>query len=341
MSHQINQKKQNAYSDELVFTVVIFSKLVNATGMFLLSPIEMESLPRGLDVANPCVSKLQALSPLQSKSSIDVTEDDFPIPPSPDEPVDRLLGLMTTISALLNANNTPNGCNLNVSYYQELLDDCLLHKERLMAWYAREINSIGGRPSIYPPNESVHTSLPSAEHIFGASYRFPSLDNARITLLFWASLSILHGLIAQVRLRAYEQIPNDAIADEDLVLTEFYADEISRSLPYCLQTSMRAWGVSVAIFGLSQICKVYMEFRRREKFTWSQHAFYIMGDLGFDFAFRLSEMLWQYWSLGEKTDSSMSLDASFTSVASTVEESESPTGAIEKKKPRQIRFTDD
>ncbi|KAJ5109426.1 hypothetical protein N7456_006101 [Penicillium angulare] len=284
---------------------------------------------------------LQALSPLQSKSSIDITEDDFPIPPNPGEPVDRLLDLMTTISALLNANNTPNDCDRDVSYYQELLHDCILHKERLTAWYAREINSIGGRPSIYPPNESVHTSLPSAEHLFGASYRFPSLDNARITLLFWASLSILHGLIAQVRLRAYEGISNDAIADEDSVLTEFYADEISRSLPYCLQTSMKAWGVSVAIFGLSQICKVYMDFRRREKFTWSQHAFYIMGDLGFDFAFRLSEMLWHYWNLGEKTDSSVSPEASSASASTIVEEYESPTGFIEKQGPRQIRFTDD
>jgi hypothetical protein len=96
--------------------------------------------------------------------------------------------------------------------------------------------------------------------------------------------------------------PIEAATNEETLLAEFYADEISRSLPYCLADNMKSWGGHAAIFPLSQSCKFYMEFRRRDKYLFSQQAMQLLGDLGSDFAKRVSEMLWYGWSLIESAD---------------------------------------
>lgn len=235
---------------------------------------------------------------MQSKKVIRPTEDEyaFPLALNLDDPSDRLLNLMSTISNFTAAINTVNeSCDSH--YYQNLIVDCLAHKEKILQWYSQDVSLIGGRPTIYPSNEKIDTALTPAGHLFGASYRFSSVENARLTILFWCSLSILHGLIAQARTLAYYPRPVDILTDEDVILTEFYADEISRSLPYCLQRSMKAWGASLAFLGIGQICKIYMEYRRYEKFVFSQKAFRVIGDLGYDLAFRLSELLWYQWNL--------------------------------------------
>ena len=96
--------------------------------------------------------------------------------------------------------------------------------------------------------------------------------------------------------------PSGAATNEETLLAEFYTDEISRTLPYWLADDKKSWGGHAAIFPLSQSCKFYMEFRRRDKFLFSQQALQLMGDLGSDFSKRVSELLWYGWSLIESAD---------------------------------------
>ncbi|KAJ5980264.1 hypothetical protein N7481_007562 [Penicillium waksmanii] len=79
--------------------------------------------------------------------------------------------------------------------------------------------------------------------------------------------------------------------------------EVSRAMPYCVQDSMKAWGINVTIFGMGQIAKVYMELRREEKFIWSQKLFKHVGDMGSDLGYRFGELLQFGWSLLEQSDS--------------------------------------
>jgi hypothetical protein len=238
---------------------------------------------------------------LQSKKEINPAEDQVPSVwesiEQPGQPIDELLHLMAEIaplSATMNANYDPEH---GASQAKEPLLNCVAHRSKLLSWYDRRKEDIGGGPFLRAYSELV-TKLPRADHLFGTPYFFPSLDNARIHILFWAALSILQSLIAQDWFLS---------AEAEYSLSEFYADKISRALPFCLQDSMKAWGGHVTVFGVSQISKVYIDFRRRDKFIWSQQAFRALADTGSDFSNHVGKMLSYSWSLVENEDSCQSL----------------------------------
>jgi hypothetical protein len=141
-----------------------------------------------------------------------------------------------------------------------------------------------------------------ADHIFGTPYMFSTLDNAKYHVLYWAALSILQALISQVQSHVDQGAALDPLQDEEYLLSEFYADEICRALPYLLQDESKVWGAHVTLFAASQVAKVYMEFNKREKFNWTLHSFRVMGDFGSDFSHRLGEYLAYRWSLLDHDD---------------------------------------
>ncbi|KAJ6109932.1 hypothetical protein N7486_002167 [Penicillium sp. IBT 16267x] len=264
------KRKRNIYSDELVYTVAVFQQLV-----------------------------LQSLSPLQAKKAIDLAADEFPLSlkSSEDQLVDDLLYLMSEISTLITAITTLEGSDHDAC--KIVIYDCIMHRQKLFDWYESSVGLLGGRPSSC---ETIITKLPPSAHLFGTPYTFHSLDNARIHTIFWAALSIIQTLIGQAESYLNCLSPAEAATNEQALLAEFYTDEISRSLPYCLADDAKSWGGHTAIYGVAHSCKFYMEFRRRDKFFFSQQAMKLIGDLGSDFAKRVSEMLWYGWSLIESTD---------------------------------------
>ncbi|KAJ5920994.1 hypothetical protein N7466_009320 [Penicillium verhagenii] len=176
-----------------------------------------------------------------------------------------------------------------------------MHRQKLFDWYEFNVDFFGGRPVTC---DTIITNCPPSDYLFGTPYRFTSLDNARAHHGYWAALSILQGLIAQAQSHAYCLSPAQVATNEDYLLSEFYADEISRSLPYCLADDKKAWGPHTSIFGLGQSCKVYTEFRRREKFLFTQEAMKHLGIMGSDFSKRMGEMMLYGWSLVEGVDQS-------------------------------------
>lgn len=178
---------------------------------------------------------------------------------------------------------------------QKLVQDCLAHRQLLLSWYAREVGHIGGLPFI---GTSI-TKLPPTDDLFGPPYRFSSLDGARLTVTYWAALSILQAIIGQATcyLQNPSPSPIDIINNDDYQLSKFYADEISRAMPYCVQDDNRAWGNNISIFALSQIGKVYLEFRCHEEFMWSQEVFELMASRGSDFPRHVAELLLLGWNL--------------------------------------------
>ncbi|KAJ5662116.1 uncharacterized protein N7477_009732 [Penicillium maclennaniae] len=265
MSHAIKRK---TCSDEVVYTAAIFHCLI-----------------------------LQALSPLQSKEKITFDQDQAPsIQGMKDHlvlPVDELLNLMSDIAPLIAMIDAENDSKYHGSDGQEPLIACLAHRTKFLSWYTTRVNDIGGGP-IHCSSSDLVTKLPKTDHLFGPPYRFSSPDNARMHVLFWAALSILQALIGQS-----QSSPNAA---GEYVLSEFYADEIARALPFCLQDSMKAWGGHVTVFGVSQISKVYLDFKRRDKFFWSLYAYTVQKDMGSDFSGHLANFLEQSWYMKEKED---------------------------------------
>lgn len=239
---------------------------------------------------------------MEDKSATDLVTEHTPsaLVSNENQPIDELFQLMSEVSPIAAAISETDvsdneGCQL-------LLYDCLAHREKLLSWYSREKGRIGGGPIVCASSELLCTKIPPSEHLFRLPYRFSSLDNCRIHTVFWAVLSLLQALIGQAHSYAYTSGPVDINTNKEYQLSEYYADEISRAMPYCFQDSLRAWGVSITIFGMGQIAKVYMEFRREEKFMWSQELFKRAGDLGSDLAYRLRDLLQYGWGVVEKAD---------------------------------------
>lgn len=202
---------------------------------------------------------------------------------------------MSGISSIAAAVNTIDISHIEAC--QVLLHKCLTLREDMLAWYSREVGQIGGGPSVCESDDLVTTRIPPSKHLFGLPYRFVSLDNARIHILLWAALSMLQTFIGQAHARVYSPDLVDARTNQEYQLSEYYADEISRAIPYCLQDSMRVWGLSGTVFGMCQIAKIYMDFRREEKFFWSQQLFKTSGDIGTDLSYRMNEMFLHGWAL--------------------------------------------
>ncbi|KAJ5288772.1 hypothetical protein N7478_001802 [Penicillium angulare] len=293
MSHQLNRKRK-IYSDALIYTIALFQILV-----------------------------MQSLSPIQSNGPNDVAAPNdgfsYTIPPEEYQPIDELFEIMSAMAPLLNAVETINMSSHETR--QKLLFDAIDHRNLLMAWYTKEVEDIGGAPWIGTPI----SKLPSAEHFFGPSYCFSSLDCARIHVLYWAALSILQGVIGQAWCYTYFTSPSplNIFNDNEYQQSKFYADEISRAIPFCLSESHRAWGSNITIFSLGQVAKVYLEFQCREEFMWAQEGFKLMGSMGSDFPNRVSELLEYNWRVRDSSSASPS-----SSQSSPPTDQETPPGYL-------------
>ncbi|KAJ5733337.1 hypothetical protein N7533_013784 [Penicillium manginii] len=308
--HRVSQElSRNNYTDELFFyngdfhdTGVHQTAVTNGIFKNILSHSTNSPIIKTLCLAFQRMRLLKSLSPIEANNVVDLAREHAPTAVTSHENVviDELFQLMADISpiaAAVSMTDVSDNTACHLSLY-----DCLAHREKLLSWYSRAKVRIGGGPYVGESSDFPCKNILPSEHLFGRPYGFSSLDNARIHILFWSALSILQALLGQTHAYAYTSAPPDPYTNKEYQLSEYYADEISRAMPYCLQDSMKAWGISMTIFGMGQIAKVYMELRREEKFLWSQHLFKYVGDMGSDLGYRVGELLQFGWSLLEQSD---------------------------------------
>lgn len=178
---------------------------------------------------------------------------------------------------------------LDLKTCQALHHECLLTREKIKKWYINRIEEAGALP--FQVTEELCPKLSSGRDIFGTSYGFISLDNARLHLNYWTILGMVEYTIVQISLQITSSAPQYATEySGDYPPLTFYADEIARAAPYCLQNDMRMWGAKSFLWFAGHICKTYIDARCLEKFEWCQIVFQRMASFGLEGAARIGDL---------------------------------------------------
>lgn len=182
-----------------------------------------------------------------------------------------------------------------------LLQNCVKQKNRITSWYAQYGYARG--LFVCAPDECKTDELPPTENLFGAGYRFSSLDNARMHHWYWNALATIQPMIYKAKslVRSDPLTPESGLGkapadNEDRRLSEFYADEICRTIPYYANDTKTLSGIRMLMFPMSGAIKVYIGLGHREKFLWCQHALQLISNRGLSSSRRLSELFWSSWN---------------------------------------------
>lgn len=218
-------------------------------------------------------------------------------------PLDGIFDIFTFLASLLADTEQANHSDHDTC--QTLLQNCLSHREMIFRWYSQNRDSIGGAPTFGDPTEQLSPSLPPSDHLFGAPYRFTSLDHARLHVLYWTSLTMIQSLIYQARILVLVHscrngtLSSHPAAHQEYLLSEHYAAQICRAVPFCLQSQMKLAGARVIIPAVPHMFKPYIHLRDRERFQWVQSVSSLLVDFGIHMANHLRETAQKYWSLSE------------------------------------------
>lgn len=91
-------------------------------------------------------------------------------------------------------------------------------------------------------------------------------------------------------------------------MSEFYADEACRTLPYCLTGVYGAWGLSSLTGCLTQISRPYAVLRRWEKLNYCLGIYEMASDNGMGMARGMADYILNMWtSFGSSTGKSLKL----------------------------------
>ncbi|KAJ5724337.1 hypothetical protein N7488_002372 [Penicillium malachiteum] len=192
-------------------------------------------------------------------------------------PIDELFALYAGISSLF--NQVDNTTFLNDVAAKDLLAACLVQKDKVSNWYLHQGGILGEYPSCCVPETLPYNALPEMD-----------LDTMCGHFLYWTASLLVELLIHRVSSSTMEfchgQRQNNASMRhiESCLIAEQYADNIVRSLPYCLQTGMNAWRAHVIIACMNHVYKPYALLRRKEKFHWCQKTFQVKSDRGMSLA---------------------------------------------------------
>jgi hypothetical protein len=250
-----------------------------------------------------CTNSLQIIA----TAGLNITEDEYQyLKHSSDgisTPLSELLavyaefGPLSTVLNFISANDH-EGC-------ETLLQNCLKQKDRIMSWYSQYGYARG--LFVCAPDECKTDELPPTEDLFGAGYRFSSLDNARMHHWYWNALATIQPMIYKAKslVRSCPLTPESGSGkvpadDQDYQLSEFYADEICRTIPYYANDTKTLSGIRMLMFPMSGAIKVYIGLGNRDKFLWCQQALRLISNRGLSSSRRLSELFWNNWN--HKTD---------------------------------------
>ncbi|KAJ5679505.1 hypothetical protein N7462_007749 [Penicillium macrosclerotiorum] len=220
-----------------------------------------------------------------------------------DTPIDELARIYANAAVL---NDTFN--NIDSSDYdacQNLLHDCLAHREQTLAWYGSRLGVKAG-PFECEKGDILCTGLPSTDELFGPPYRFLSLDIARAHFVFWSAMLTIQPFIYHVKamIRAQTDMgsPIEPSQDDDYLIAGWFADQVVRTMPFCVQDKYKLSGAHILIFLTGQIAKIYNDLGYARKMAWCLEAYGLLANLGFNAGNHLKELVWEQWGNAHKSD---------------------------------------
>lgn len=203
-------------------------------------------------------------------------------------PLDELLRFAASSAMLFNMLDT-----IDPSL---LLKNCIAQRESMMAWYQLRQTDIGKVSSCDTDEETSYRDFaPTSEDLFGTASRFVSLDSARIHMMFFNAMRLVHILIHQAN-RLLSSHAHEYLPDEDNFLLEgFYADQIARSIAFCLQDKNRACLAHLSILLLGQISQTYIKMQSSDRIEWCQDVLTMISHLGFSSAGHRKTIMLDEW----------------------------------------------
>ncbi|KAE8323011.1 scaffold protein Nfu/NifU N terminal-domain-containing protein [Aspergillus sergii] len=84
--------------------------------------------------------------------------------------------------------------------------------------------------------------------------------------------------------------PNPEIIADFTTLAEHYADQVCRSVLYCLQPDLKTLGAQLLLAPLSQSAQFYSVDELAEKYRWCQEVFVLLPQLGLGIGYFLKDM---------------------------------------------------
>lgn len=211
-------------------------------------------------------------------------------------PFDELLR-HTSISAMLfnlSESIDPDDENACTS----LLEKCTTQRESLIAWsISRHTGAeISETASYTTSEETLNGRMPLTDELFGPPYHFPSMNEARLDIMFFNLMRLVHGLISKVKSLVPTHSSIGLLPESyDICQALSYADNIARSIPFCLQESNRACLAHLSILLVGQISQTYIATRNTDKFLWCQNALGTIADLGYSSANQRKAMMLKDW----------------------------------------------
>ncbi|KNG87940.1 hypothetical protein ANOM_004345 [Aspergillus nomiae NRRL 13137] len=252
-------------------------------------------------------------------SSLQDTDSPEPI----DELIDRLADcsvLMEQVDSLLLEGAEGHDQIQNTG--RELLFSCFSLEEtlhRICCMTQKEL----GKPSVSPAHMTCRKDFRSSlfTELLPVPFHFPSLTCAEAHLIYWTALVLLYPLIDQLLevlelsadhvslANCYSTFgedansrvtPNSEITADFTTLAEHYADQVCRSVIYCLQPDLKTLGAQLLLAPLSQSAQFYSVHEFAEKYRWCQGVFVLLPQLGLGIGYFLKDMVWPKYRFSQR-----------------------------------------
>ncbi|KAJ5110642.1 hypothetical protein N7532_001177 [Penicillium argentinense] len=313
--HMSGMLYRKAHTDDMIYTTVIFQLLQSlycpyglrawlahtaGTNALLRHCYQYASTDTLVDVI---YHKLQKLMVIHSTIVIKWPESEYTYlrQNTIGTPLDGLFDIFAVLASLLAATEQINHADLEAC--QALLQNCYSHRQSILRWYSQNQGFICGPPMFCDPSENLCPRLPPTDDLFGVSYRFTSLDHARLHIFYWTSLAMIQCLIYQSKILVLAHyyasglFPVDPATHEEYILSAHYTDEICRAIPFCLQPKTKLAGARIVIPAIPHICRPYTHLRDQDKFLWCESVSSVLVEIGFHMAVPLRQTARKYWSL--------------------------------------------
>lgn len=174
---------------------------------------------------------------------------------------------------------------------KEIREPILYHCHKLeekvrVHWMAVAAHILDDEPLCVEINEPCDRANPFP------SYQFKSLKTAKLYLLYWSTLAVIHLTIFETEALMHRH------PDPQYML--FYAGQIYRAVRYCMHPKHRMSSVHAVLLGVSQASKCFIASREKEMFILCQEVYCLLDSRGMKLALRLSEEDWKLWHVGER-----------------------------------------
>ncbi|KAL5339080.1 hypothetical protein BJX70DRAFT_178119 [Aspergillus crustosus] len=243
------------------------------------------------------------------------------------DPIDELINLLAELCAIMErvdqfATALPASSERSRTTGEQILLDGLKLEKNLHRVCTSMQQKLGA-PTVSSldaiPQDDFRNSLRT--DLFPNTLDFPSVTCAESHLIYWSTLILLYPLIGEMHaiLDAplaglpvpiyYDSTngePSEAttavstgadIAAAYTALAEHYADEICRSVLYCVQPDVKMLGLQTLIAHLSMCVQYFHVEELTAKMKWCQDALMVLGRLGMGLAPFLTQMIWPHYKI--------------------------------------------